>query len=92
MLAAATGRDTLLGSVAASLEPPEAPTAFDIGMQRSIWLLVAFVAVLVPLVFVLTLATKHDWATAAFFSLAVGVGLRWRGGEGADRRQRARRR
>ena len=71
----ATGRDTLLGSVAASLEPPEAPTAFDIGMQRLTWLLVAFVAVLVPLVFVLTLATKRDWATAAFFSLAVGVGL-----------------
>jgi Mg2+-importing ATPase len=71
----ATGRDTLLGSVAASLEPPESPTAFDIGMQRLTWLLVAFVAVLVPLVFILTLATKHDWATAAFFSLAVGVGL-----------------
>ncbi|NBX30489.1 hypothetical protein EBR04_08640, partial [bacterium] len=44
-------------------------------MQRLTWLLVAFVAVLVPLVFVLTLATKHDLTTAAFFSLAVGVGL-----------------
>lgn len=30
-------------------------------------------AVANPLVFVLTLATKHDWATAAFFSLAVGL-------------------
>ena len=71
----ATGRDTLLGSLAATLEPPEAPTAFDVGMQRLTWLMVAFVAVCVPLVFVLTLATKHDLATAAFFSLAVGVGL-----------------
>ena len=71
----ATGRGTLLGGLAATLEPPEAPTAFDLGLERLTWLMVAFVAVLVPLVFVLTLATKHDWATAAFFSLAVGVGL-----------------
>ncbi|GDX97352.1 hypothetical protein LBMAG47_30170 [Planctomycetia bacterium] len=27
----ATGRETMLGLVAAALEPPEAPTAFDVG-------------------------------------------------------------
>ena len=28
----ATGRETMLGLVAAAFEPPEAPTAFDVGL------------------------------------------------------------
>jgi len=71
----ATGRGTLLGGVSATLEPQSPPTAFDRGMARFTWLMVALVAVLVPLVFVVNLITKGDWATAFFFSLAVGVGL-----------------
>ena len=71
----ATGRETLLGGVSATLEPQPPPTAFDRGMARFTWLMVALVAVLVPLVFVVNLITKGDWATAFFFSLAVGVGL-----------------
>jgi Mg2+-importing ATPase len=33
----ATGRQTLLGGVSRSLEEPEPPTAFDIGMARFTW-------------------------------------------------------
>ncbi len=71
----ATGRDTLLGSTAAALEPPEAPTAFDVGLARFTWLMVAFVAVMVPLVFAINWLGKGDPVAAALFALAVGVGL-----------------
>lgn len=71
----ATGRDTLLGGTAAALEPPEAPTAFDVGLARFTWLMVAFVAVMVPLVFGINWLGKGDPVAAALFALAVGVGL-----------------
>jgi Mg2+-importing ATPase len=71
----ATGQRTLLGGVSRSLEEPEPPTAFDIGMARFTWLMVAFVAVMVPLVLVANGLTKGDWSAALLFALAVAVGL-----------------
>jgi len=71
----ATGRRTLLGGVSRSLEEPEPPTAFDIGMARFTWLMVALVAVMVPLVLVANGLTKGDWSAALLFALAVAVGL-----------------
>ncbi len=71
----ATGRETYLGSISAALEPPESATAFDVGMERFTWFMVALVAVMVPLVFVVNGLVKHDWLAAAVFALAVGVGL-----------------
>ena len=71
----ATGRETHLGSIAAALEPPESPTAFDVGMARFTWFMVALVAVMVPLVFLVNGLVKRDWLAAAVFALAVGVGL-----------------
>ncbi len=37
--------------------------------------MIRFIAVLVPLVFIVNGLTKHDWNEAFFFSLAVAVGL-----------------
>jgi Mg2+-importing ATPase len=37
--------------------------------------MIRFMAVMVPLVFVINGLTKHDWKEAFFFSLAVAVGL-----------------
>ncbi len=71
----ATGRETHLGGIAAALEPPEPPTAFDVGMARFTWFMVALVAVMVPLVFLVNGLVKRDWLAAAVFALAVGVGL-----------------
>jgi Mg2+-importing ATPase len=71
----ATGRDTMLGAMSAALEPPEPPTAFDVGMARFTWLIVAIIAVLVPLIFLINVAIRGDWAGAALFALAVAVGL-----------------
>ncbi len=70
-----TGRRTCLGGMAASLDLPELPTAFDVGLERFTWLMVGFVAVISPLVFLVNGLVRGDWWEALFFSLAVAVGL-----------------
>ena len=44
-------------------------------MNRFTWLMIRFIAVMVPLVFLINGLTKHDWQEAFFFALAVAVGL-----------------
>ncbi len=58
-----------------SLEAPEPPTAFDVGLERFTWLMVGVVAVMVPLVFLINGLTKGNWGDAFLFALAVGVGI-----------------
>ena len=70
-----TGKDTYLGGMAESLQEQVAQTAFDRGISRFTWLMLRFMAVMVPLVFVINGATKGDWRQAFFFALAVAVGL-----------------
>ena len=50
-------------------------TSFDQGMSRFTWLMIRFMLVMVPLVFLINGLTKHDWKEAFFFALAVAVGL-----------------
>jgi Mg2+-importing ATPase len=72
---AATGKDTYLGNMAATLQEPQAPTAFDRGITRFTWLMLRFMVVMVPLVFVINGVTKGNWVQAFFFAVAVAVGL-----------------
>jgi Mg2+-importing ATPase len=71
----ATGVQTYFGKVARSLAGQQVETAFDRGVKRYTWLMIRFMAVMVPLVFVINGIFKHDWKEAFFFSLAVAVGL-----------------
>ena len=71
----ATGRHTYFGKVAHSLTGRQIETAFDKGVKKFTWLMIRFMIVMVPLVFVINGITKHDWHEAFFFSLAVAVGL-----------------
>jgi Mg2+-importing ATPase len=71
----ATGKDTYLGGMAESIQQPAAPTAFDRGISRFTWLMLRFMGVMVPLVFVINGVTKGTWREAFFFALAVAVGL-----------------
>lgn len=71
----ATGRQTYLGSMAASLAEQPTQTAFDKGVARFTWLMVRFIMVMAPLVFVINGLTKGNWHDAFFFALAVAVGL-----------------
>jgi Mg2+-importing ATPase len=71
----ATGAQTYFGKVARSLAGQQVETAFDRGVKQFTWLMIRFMLVMVPLVFVINGITKHDWHEAFFFSMAVAVGL-----------------
>ncbi|MEY2414185.1 MAG: P-type Mg2+ transporter, partial [Acidobacteriaceae bacterium] len=70
-----TGVQTYVGSMAHSITGERTQTSFDQGLNRFTWLMMQFMAVMVPLVFLINGFTKHDWKGAFFFALAVAVGL-----------------
>src|SRR6201997_259631 len=72
---AATGGQTYFGRMASSIIGPEVKTSFDRGMQGFTVLMIQFILVMVPLVFLINGFTKHNWGEAFFFSIAVAVGL-----------------
>jgi P-type Mg2+ transporter len=72
---AATGGETYIGSMAQTLAEQPEQTAFDRGIARFTWLMLRFMLVMVPLVFVINWVTKGSWHEAFFFALAVAVGL-----------------
>jgi Mg2+-importing ATPase len=71
----ATGLQTYLGSMSTAIVGQEEQTSFDKGVTRFTWLMIRFMAVMVPLVFIINGVTKHNWQEAFFFALAVAVGM-----------------
>lgn len=71
----ATGGQTYFGSMAGSLAAEPEPTSFDKGVEQFTWMMIRFMLVMVPLVFLINGLTKHNWHEAFFFSVAVAVGL-----------------
>lgn len=71
----ATGSRTYLGSLARTLVGQREQTSFDRGIKSVSWLLIRFMAVMVPIVFVINGVNKHDWLEAFLFALSVAVGL-----------------
>jgi Mg2+-importing ATPase len=71
----ATGAQTYFGKMASNLADQQVETAFDKGVKKFTWLMIKFMMVMTPLVFVINGLTKHDWRQAFFFALAVAVGL-----------------
>jgi Mg2+-importing ATPase len=71
----ATGSRTYFGSMAANIMGQQVETSFDKGIKRFTWLMIRFMMVMVPLVFVINGLTKGNWGEAFFFALAVAVGL-----------------
>ncbi|MFM8285890.1 MAG: magnesium-translocating P-type ATPase, partial [Planctomycetaceae bacterium] len=70
----ATGANTCLGSLAEAVRQPVPPSSFDRGISQFTWLMLRFVALLVPAVFVLNGWTHGNWHEALLFALAVAVG------------------
>jgi P-type Mg2+ transporter len=71
----ATGPNTYFGHIARSLAGEQEETSFDRGIKKFTWLMIRFMLVMVPLVFVINGLTKYNWREAFFFSMAVAVGL-----------------
>jgi len=74
-LVASTGERTYFGRLASSIVGQRVLTSFDKGVNRFSWLMIRFIAVMVPLVFLLNGIFKGNWTEAFLFALAVGVGL-----------------
>jgi Mg2+-importing ATPase len=71
----ATGLKSYLGSMSSAIVGQQVETSFDRGINRFTWLMIRFILVMTPLVFLINGLTKGDWEEAFFFSLAVAVGL-----------------
>jgi len=70
-----TGRETYFGSLASSIAGARQLTSFDKGINNFTWLMISFMIVMVPLVFLVNGLTKGNWLEAFMFGLAVAVGL-----------------
>lgn len=71
----ATGKHTYLGTIAKSIVGVRAQTAFDKGISNVSLLLIRFMLVMVPFVFLVNGITKGDWFEAFIFAVSVAVGL-----------------
>ena len=70
-----TGGRTFFGQLADEIAGQYVPTAFDRGIDRFTWLMIRFIIVMGPLVFLINGLTKHDWLEALLFAVSVAVGL-----------------
>lgn len=70
-----TGDRTYFGSLAASIVGQRQLTSFDKGINKFTWLMIYFIAVMVPAVFLINGLSKHNWVEAFLFAMAVAVGL-----------------
>jgi len=70
-----TGEHTYFGSLAASIVGQRVLTGFDKGVNKFTWLMIRFIAVMVPAVFLINGLSKHNWLEAFMFAMAVAVGL-----------------
>ncbi|QEY34521.1 magnesium-translocating P-type ATPase [Caproiciproducens galactitolivorans] len=71
----ATGDNTYFGNMARALSGERAPTSFDKGVNSVSFLMIRFMLVMVPVVFLLNGLTKHNWIQALLFAISVAIGL-----------------
>ncbi|MCL1950396.1 MAG: magnesium-translocating P-type ATPase, partial [Turicibacter sp.] len=71
----ATGNRTLFGNVAKSLATKPLATNFEIGIHKTSFLFIKFMALMAPTIIVINGFTKGDWMEAFLFGLSVAVGL-----------------
>ena len=70
-----TGDHTLFGSMAASMAEEPAETSFTKGVNAVSWVLIRFMLIMVPLVFIFNGVTKGDWLELSFSGISIAVGL-----------------
>ena len=71
----ATGSSTYFGSMAKSIVGKHELTSFDKGVNSVSWVLIRFMLIMVPIVFLINGLTKGNWLEAFLFAIAVAVGL-----------------
>ena len=71
----AVGDNTLFGSMASAVAEEAVETSFTKGVNAVSWVLIRFMMVMVPLVFLINGLTKGDWLGAFLFGISIAVGL-----------------
>lgn len=69
------GDNTLFGSMASAVAGEAVETSFSKGVNAVSWVLIRFMLIMVPLVFVINGITKGDWLAAFLFGISIAVGL-----------------
>lgn len=70
-----TGHRTYLGHMAKSISSQRPVSSFDLGVKKFAKLMLYFMAVMVPLVFLLNGFFKGTWFEAFLFAIAVAIGI-----------------
>jgi Mg2+-importing ATPase len=70
-----TGGRSYFGQLADRIAGQRIQTSFEKGVDRFTWLMIRFILVLVPSVFLINGLSKGNWLEALMFALAVAVGL-----------------
>ncbi len=70
-----TGSNTYVGSIGKAISGKRAETSFDKGINKVSWLLIRYMLIMVPLVFVINGITKGNWLEAFLFGISIAVGL-----------------
>ncbi len=70
-----TGGGTSFGQLADKITKAQGQTSFDKGIAGFAGLMIRFIMVMAPAVFLINGLTKHNWLEAALFAVAVAVGL-----------------
>ncbi len=70
----ATGQNTYLGGMAKAIVSQDVQTNFDKGVNSFTWLMIRFILVMTPLVFLINAGTKLDWSKPwhDFFTMSEG--------------------
>ncbi len=71
----ATGDLSYFGSISKSIVGERPETAFDKGVNKVSYLLIRFMLVMAPIIFLINGVVKDDWMEALLFAIAVAVGL-----------------
>lgn len=72
---AATGDATNFGAMAKEIVGARPLTSFDKGISKVSWMLIRFLMVMTPLVFLINGLDKGDWLQSLLFAVSVAVGL-----------------
>src|SRR5579859_1499395 len=67
--------ETYLGSLSKSISQKQDTNEFDRGIWRVSYVLIGFMAVMVPIVLIISGFVSKDWKSSALFCISVAVGL-----------------
>lgn len=71
----ATGAQTFFGELAKRVVAQREESSFDRGINSFTWLMIRFIAIMVPLVFLINGVMTRNWWEAFLFATSIAVGL-----------------